>query len=233
VVQGEESWWQRVIGSEPEAVIRQPPRGFLRQEADFRNGKLFLTSLPDRIDWLWQTIDKPDLEGPDLATLGPSEEAIAEFSKLLERWFPICPIASRLALGLELIQPVDSVTQGYERLQHYLKGITLDVGGSSDLMYRINRPRPSRVPELAGLQINRLSTWSVVQPTLVSLTISIPQITRPTANVSPSARPICKLELDINTAQGYQDEILSDQIAKLFKEFVELAAEIAERGDVK
>ena len=102
VVQETESWWQKVIGSEAESVIRQRPRGFLRQEANFHAGKLYLVSLPDRIDWIWQAIDKVDSEEEDLATLGPHQGTMETFSNLLESWSPISPPATRLALGVEL-----------------------------------------------------------------------------------------------------------------------------------
>ena len=87
---------------------------------------------------------------------------------------------------------------------------------------------------MEGLRINRLSTWGVVvQPTLMSLTVANPQIPRQVASVSPSARPVCRLELDINTAQDYQGEILAENMPKVFGEFIELANQIAEQGDVK
>jgi hypothetical protein len=233
VVHEAETWWQKVVVAEPESVTRQPHRNFLQLDADFYKGRLFLIVLPDRIVWIWQAVEKPDSESRDVATLGPFEETVTEISKLFERWFPISPPASRLALGLELVQPVDSVIEGYKALQPYLTSLTLDISESSDFMYRINRPRLSRVSTVKGLKINRLSLWQVAQPTTLSLAIESSKTPKPPLVVSSSVRPFCRLELDINTAQDFQGEILPEHMAEVFRELVELASEIAGRGDVK
>jgi hypothetical protein len=154
---------------------------------------------------------------------------MAKFEWLIEKWLPVSPLALRLALGGELVSPVDSVTQGYEYLRQYLPALKLD--NSSDLLYRINRPRQSKTNP--SVKINRLSTWGLIQGTILSLQLTGPGGPRPSVSVSPSHRPACRLELDVNTAPEAQVELRADDIRALLKEFTELASEIADQGDVE
>jgi hypothetical protein len=232
VVEDASSWWEKVIGTAPESEIRQRARGLFQQQGSFHDGRLFLVVVPERIDWIWQATDKSEeAESEDLATLGSFEEAIRKFSSCTGAWFPMSPAAARIALGADLIQPVDTPAQGNNRLQSYIK--TVDLAGAADFLYRINRPRTSHSLGLEGLKINRLSTWSIIQSKMLSL--SIPPTTTPKQSVTvwPLSRPACRLELDINTAQDYQGEIGPEELHILFGEFVQLGSEIAEHGDVR
>src|SRR5436190_1193852 len=77
----------------------------------------------------------------------------------LEAW-QVAPI-TRLAFGAVLAQPTEDRHSGYVQIAKYLPSIRLDVDGSSDFLFQINRPRPSRVG-IENLLINRLARWSVL-----------------------------------------------------------------------
>ena len=224
------SWWQHVRGADPETEVNQRPMKLLRQEGEFETGRLFMLSLADRVDWIWQATDKPE-PTQDLATLGPFDETVEKFQSLMDNWLTICPIAVRVALGAEVVAPVDSVDEGYERLQRYLPSLKLAPGKSSDLMYRINRPRDSKNnPEL---KINRLSTWSLLQGAVLSFRLTAPGGPGSSVTVSPSTRPACRLEVDISTAPAPQIELKQSELQALLREFAELATQAAQQGDVE
>jgi hypothetical protein len=63
VVTDPESWWQSVLNAPPETEVTQRAAKMLRQEGDYEGGRLFLVSQPDRVDWVWQAVDKPDVAG--------------------------------------------------------------------------------------------------------------------------------------------------------------------------
>ncbi|MGH7842840.1 MAG: hypothetical protein ACREQT_15160 [Candidatus Binataceae bacterium] len=214
----------------PETEVTQRAMKVLRQEGDYEGGKLLLLSQPDRVDWVWHATDNPELV-QEVSTLGSFRETIPKFQSLLEKWLSASPSALRLALGAELVLPVDSVAGGYERLKHYLPGLRLNSVNSSDLIYRINRSRQSKAKP--NLKLNRLSTWGVIQGTVLSFLVSGPAGLGPSLAVPPSLRPACRLELDINTAPESQVDLQSDDIRVLLQEFMELASEFTELGDVE
>jgi hypothetical protein len=224
------SWWSDVLGSEPETETAQRARAFRREEGAFHSGRLFLTSLPDRVDWVWLAQDK--LEGEEiLANLGEWPQPVTTFRVLMEKWLSISPPASRIALGVELTQPVSDKAIGYRRLQKYLPAVELDPIGSSEFLYRINRPRPS-TSGIEGLSVNRLSTWTVVHTSLLSMNLPPTKMSQ-IAPVAPSQGLHCRAELDINTDQGFQHEFEAGEIRSLLNEFIEIAQEVAAKGDVK
>jgi hypothetical protein len=224
------SWWLNVVGFEPETETNQKARAFRRMEGSFQSGRLILASLPDRIDWVWMAQDKLDGEEV-LANLGEWPQTVATFQSLMERWLSESPTASRIALGVDLTQPVSDRVTGYRHLQKYLPKIELDPIGSSEFLYRINRPRTS-ISGIEGLLINRLSTWTVMHSTLLSLILT-PTKAQQIATVSPLQGHHCRAELDINTDQEFQHEFATDEMRSILREFIQIAKEIAEMGDVK
>ena len=145
----------------------------------------------------------------------------------MQQWFnsTTYPTAIRLALGAIMLNEVTSRHVGYELLQKYLHFVKIDTKNSRDFMYQINRPRASR--EIPDLVINRLSKWSVVTVAQgeVQLPLSISKV------ITQSF--FGRIELDVNSAAEYQDTYDGPTSQWLFEEFVEMAEEIARKGDVK
>ena len=107
-------------------------------------------------------------------------------------------------------------------LRGYLPAVEISVD-SSDFLYQINRRRPSRVVD--GITLNRLSKWSVQKAQGVTVL----------GDGTVERQPIefsCRTELDINSAPEHTDELPKACLQDLFIECVELADELAVRGDV-
>jgi hypothetical protein len=102
--------------------------------------------------------------------------------------------------------------------------------GSSDFLYRINRPRPST--SLGdGTAINRLATWAVIH--VVELRVAVSGGGAGAEAVSRQGEPFiaCRLELDINTAAARSGTLPRESLDALLAELGNLAVEIAVEGD--
>ena len=217
------NWWQDVIGEQPENTLVRARDGFRQDEGNFNERKVVLGVQPIRIDWLMKSNEE---EGE--LTIGSFQDDLDSFFELMSRWFKINPPLRRLAFGAILSLPVDDRKSGYELIANYLPNVKLDPIGSSDFLYQINRTRNSRLG-ISELEINRLSKWSVAKRGLVRFALS------PDAHVSsfPSSETFsCRLELDINTSGEYKNEIPSGKLVDVFHELVDLAKEIAVKGDI-
>lgn len=221
------NWWEHIIGEPPEIRNQQPKAGTLREEGSYQGGRLILTALPDRADWLFIPVFDPQTGSPDFDQLPSYEIALNIFRQLIERWIAICPPPSRVAFGTILNYPVPNRPTGYRFLGHYLHNVQLDPENSSDFHYQINRRRSSK--KIPGLFLNRLSKWAVNIAQFSQLTIG-PAVRE--YIISSDNLIFAHVELDINTAPDNQSSFSSQQLPVIFSELVELASEIAERGDV-
>ena len=224
----ETDWWTDLIGVPPETSIRRARQGILHQEGQFEEHKrLILTIQPNRINWLFAAIEAE--EESTLPIAGSFEEMLGIFLPLIHRWFEFdtCPPLSRLAFGAVLLFPVDTRQLGYQQLDRLLPSIELDTEGISDFLFQINRPRDD-ITQIEGLQINRLTKWSVI--TLRQVNLILGQMSMKTLERQEVFA--CRLELDINTHQDFNGELQPEQLPELFNELVDLGREIAGKGDV-
>ncbi|MEW5988506.1 MAG: hypothetical protein AB1791_17900, partial [Chloroflexota bacterium] len=201
-----QNWWMDLLGEPPDNESSQPKVQKLTQEGLFDQGKLHFELQPGRIDWKYVAIEKEKENSTAssaevLPTIGPFQETLETFLQLMMRWFSFesCPTATRLAFGAILFLPVASRESGYRQLSTYLPFLDLDPQYVSDLVYQINRRRPS-VSGPQGLYVNRLSKWSVGGFQNQALVLGPEGVQLVT---SGSVYHACSLELDINTAQEF------------------------------
>jgi hypothetical protein len=226
-----ESWWRDVTNESPEIRTSQLKTGGLKDEGTYGRGKLTLAVAPTRIDWILTTVADEKPEAPGFRHLGQFIQTLESFQCLMERWleFTAFPLMQRLAFGAVLLQPVESLQEGYRQLGMYLPFVKLDPEPSSDFLYRINRSRNSSIG-IDGLQINRLSTWSVASTALVEF--SAAALARGAIRSIPGLTLFaCRLEVDINTAAEFPGEFSAEQSRRIFHELIDLGREIAQEGD--
>jgi len=228
---GETSWWADLVGQRPERQVSQPREAHFLTEGPFQGGKLSLSVEFNRVDWLLAAAEEPASNTEGFPTIGPFPDTLEGFLHLMLRWLGSedCPELARVAFGSVLLQPVGSRDESYRRLGSYLPSLQLDAQGSSDFLYRINRPRASTAG-LAGLRINRLSTWSAV--VLRSAKFAIGTGPGPTVWSSAREEHACRLELDVNTMSDFKGLLPRQHVVGVFQELVNLGKEIAERGDI-
>ncbi|MEK7807508.1 MAG: hypothetical protein AAB571_00430 [Chloroflexota bacterium] len=217
-----ESFYKQTVGVDPESVVKQ--REGFQADGPFNDGRIVLASpslsVPRRIDWLYTSFDEAALSTG-------LEDSLKGFKRLMAQWFQKCPLVKRLALGVIVLLPVESAEKGYQRLLDYLPSIKIDVAGSSDFLYQINRPRRSKI--LAdNLEINRLSKWSVniLGHAQIGIDGGVPQLQQEGETFA------CRIELDINTSAKFKGVLPQEKLQPLLDELDTLALEILREGDI-
>lgn len=221
------SSWESLIGEKPTNVDSKPREDSIREEGPCYLGTLVYNSNPVRIDWVLGPSQEQMQEAFPL--IGSFDDSSKQFIDLISKWFdlPNLPAIKRLALGASLRLPADNKQSAYEKLATFLPSVKLDVSNSSDFLYQINRPTQSRT--ITGLQINRLSRWNVSRRIGVGLVFdSKPAVVTDTAKEALA----CCLELDINTAQDYNQIFPKGVLLNILLELKGLAEKIATDGDV-
>ncbi len=224
-------WWESVTGRPPEHEETRRLQATYHYDGSIlvggsASGILNLDVSPGRVDWvLVKDVAPQQLESLQSSALGPLVPTIDGFQALLSSWFGLagCSV-NRLALGAQLCGPSVGKIEGYRALGTFLPDVKIDTEGSSDFLYRINRPRPSLVLQ-DGTPVNRLSLWSVS-----ALRVSVLRTDGGQTAMFPE-EATCTLELDINTGQTRSTAIPSGILADLLKELRSLLVEIAELGD--
>jgi len=221
-----DSWWQEVAGDSPDTETVQRKLSHVRVEGKFGPGRLVLDIIGNKIDWVLAPSEDPSLWKEE--TLPPNVGLFAEtrddFVKTISRWLVSTPPVVRLAFGARLMMPAADKEEAYRQLSSYLP-FTLDEKNSSDFNYQINRPRKSRVFG-EDLRINRLMKWaSLWFRTIAGIPLA-------KTGVTTQSSHMCFLELDINTDAEIDKPLSEKDVLDLFQELVELANEIAEKGDI-
>jgi hypothetical protein len=220
-------WWRELTGNEPDTALRKRME---REEGGLYEGVQLIVSLdPLRIQWTAAAPIDPQNLPEQTPLLGAFLEKREWFRNLMDRWLTMCPPVKRVAFLGTLFQRVSSHDEGYARLDQYLPHVEVHPD-SSDFMYRVNRRRPSRlgIPDLA---INRLCTWSVAKITTDLAALIPPGVRRA---VERSEEYYCALELDVNTIHEYPgSQLPQDRLVAILHELIDLATEVATRGDVR
>ncbi len=225
----EPAWWSEVTGAQPEQRISKPARGELQDSGLIGTATLSVSLQPGRVDWF---ISPGPLEATiDLVaainSVGPFPDQFGEFTSMMERWLGSAPRVLRMAFGAVVLEQVPSKEAGYRKLAEYLRGVNIDPTGSEDLLYQINRPRPSR--GMPNLRLNRLSKWSVAYFQKLRVGLAASPAVQPQLGDRVHA---CRIELDINTPAEFSEVLPSSNLSQLFRELSDLGAEIVSKGDI-
>lgn len=217
--------WKAVMGTEPEAHLDQSVRGDLYSIAETPRedgGYISLRIGPNgkRIDWLAGRVQGLEPAGESLIAgeVGAWVEVMQEIADAFAAKAEV--EAERLAIGMVLLEPVDSRQEGYRRLGELLEGYVKVDPESSEFRYQINRPRQSKVRE--GI-VNRVSDWSVARKT---------SLQEGTQSVRAVYNFMTRLALDMSTPADSEVNITPVDQASIIQEMIELALELSDRGDI-
>jgi len=217
--------WRDLVGEEPENSAQQRATLTRVETGPFADSTLRLQTQPMRIDW----IQEPEGLGPEVSLpqlLGPFPAAAEALLKLGRRWASsgLFPSAQRLALGFVLVSPTPNREEGYRALEQFIDGVP-NTPDAVDFQYQVNRPRSSGAG-IEGIQVNRLSKWSVGAYQFLA--------------VAPGPRPVLlptpldhhlRLELDISTSADFQGVISAESAEAVIDDLFRAANEIGERGN--
>ena len=219
------SWWTDLVGEDPEVRTSLPKTMQSQEAGTYQSQRLIVGTNPGSIDWRLTPADAEEPNPDGFPVIGQFANSLEIFVQLMLRWLDEqCPPLKRLAFGAALVLPVENRVAGYRQLAPFIR-VEVDPEGSSDLLYRINRPRASR-SGIEGLRINRLSTWSVSK-----LALGV-QADRQSFELPGLEYYACLLELDINTVPDFAGTLEGDQLSTVFEEQVALGQEIAVHGDI-
>ena len=220
-------WWEAATGALPDETTSNPKKGSSVVSGSFGPGKLVLRLEPDRVDWLLVPADSVAealLISPASSDIGTLTETLGTFSEIAERWLERndVPEVGRLAFGAGLRHPEADRRSGYLRLPDYVP-VQVDPE-SSEFLYQINLPMTSTTG-INGLQINRLTKWSV--RALKVLAFGSAGVT-----LAPDTAYAFSLELDINTAPTFAGPLPKARLVALYQELTNLGGQIATEGIV-
>jgi len=222
------NWWEEITSEPPDKKTSHPKEGFFQDEGIYRGSNLILSINPFRVDWILRAyVNDPDLGLPIIGDLINIEKI---FFELIETWLDISNPIKRIAFGAILLNPVQSITDGYKKISEFLPSVDIDENNSSDFLYQINRSRKSSI--IDDLTINRLSKWSVAE--INALLFEVNQDDKLSTKPFQGSRSIaCRMELDINTSQHLSIALEKERLKPLLAELASLGNEIAEKGDIK
>ena len=224
--------WRMLMDTDPINTERRPAEQKVIEQGPASPDTILLETQPQRLDWHQLP------SGPPTALAGGDDVTVAvllnptQCCALLERALAVTlgavTIVPRIALGATLIQVFPDLQQAQACLAHYIPHLSLEVqSGASDLVYQVNRARRSTT--MPSVRINRLSTWTLAGFVNVPLTFN------PATGVrlaDQQKRDVLRAVLDINNAP-MQSDISSKRFPALLTEFIDLAKEIANKGDVR
>ena len=221
-----ETWFEEIIGHPPDQITRQRS-GHVEVVGMVNSLNLTLSIDAVKIEWRMAPAGDASALTDDIPNLGAFFQVVDSFLHLMSSWLDRTRLeVNRLAFGAELLVPVEGRSDGYRYLSTYLPSVIVDPDGSSDLLYQINRFRPSRIG-IADLIINRLTKWSVAKLAQVAVLPNGQLVP-----LSDTTRYFCCLELDINTSEDRTEMLPDDQLAAIFQELIDFGREIAVEGDI-
>lgn len=216
--------WSGMFGTEALSAVRRA--GVLNEEGDFNSLRVIVGSqLRLRADLVIQPIPTPDapivLKGEGLGSL---LTAVAASREILDRFLSLLPPVRRLAVGVVLVRPTQNKEESYALLPEAIKTLGVNLAGTSDFTFQINRPRSSLI--VRGLQLNRLAKWAAIR-------VGVLTVDAASSGVSHDyGEHAIQLELDMSTEADRTTSVPAGTEGPLVKELESLAAEIAAHGDV-
>jgi hypothetical protein len=210
------------IAGEPENSVVQKAKGISADMGHFRDAAATFQTQPGRFDWLFAAPDDPTTAP---SVLGEYPSSLQPFVDVLSKWASgdAFPAVKRVALGVVLVDPVNTRDEGLEKLRRFIDAVP--TGPNADFLYQVNRYRVSRV--IDSLNINRLAKWSVSQMQLFEVAIG-PQVN---ASRVGQAITFANLDLDISTSAEHNDRLPHEKIPAIIDDMVAGVNEIATQGD--
>lgn len=220
-----QNWWTELTGKEFESAEEKRGRCEREVTGEYGGVRLALSVNPLKIIWTAEPIVQ---ENPEEAvtTLGRFADRCIWFRDLMSKWLTsVKPELHRLAFAGLLVYPVEGGRrETYQMLDRHLRLIDMPLDGS-DFVYRVNKPKVSRLGPEAP-KINVLRSWLAVRAGHTAM--PVPQ----GSEVVLSEAYCCGVDLDINTVAEFSGPFPNSRLDELFSEFTDLALEVVTNGEV-
>ena len=219
--------WSSLFGTTAEERTTKKAEQLVKEEGPYSAGWLSVEARANRIDW--RLGPDPRSVPQPLSAIGAYNQVQNTFLELMKIWSATCGPIQRLAYGATLLLARNSPSDTYSTINKLLHNANIDLENTQDFMYRINRRRTSQILD-NSIQINRLSTWSILEYGRVKIDI---RGGNSLTLGDLEKKQACRLDLDINTAAEFQGRIDSTEAVILTEELFAFATEIASEGDVR
>ena len=227
------NWWESLTGKMPEQQNILPGKSQRNESGPWGNGKLDTQVEPFRMNIIYSQIPQTEPDEKGFLLIGHYEPVFQKMKELITKvpTLEFIPEFARVAFGAALMLPVEHREQGYKVLQELLPAVKIDIEDSSDLLYRINRTRDLKINS-TDFEINRLSTWSTIQSSLVAIPLQPPNVGLSNVSLRDPSYAV-RLEFDINNKPEPNKVLERKSIDSFFGQLVEFGLEIVEKGDVR
>lgn len=219
--------WQDAVGEPPETDQRQPREHARIQSGPWREGSLQLTSSP--MATVWQAspgateVGLPNLEGWAVADVLP------DFLSITRPWLVSAEFEiKRIGFGLNAVLSASDRISSYKILRDIINSANVDPENTSDLIYQINRPLPSKSMG-DQVRLNRVMKWHA--PRFGSVRFQIIS-GEPSAAAGPNEAYFACLESDTNTPADLPRHLDHALIGAIYDELVDLAWKTLEFGEI-
>ena len=211
-------------GQEATRQEDRPKEGVRVQVGEIDDAELRITISPLLVDLA--VSNKPatpeQLMGGPPITFGELKTELAKFERRIQAWLPKWEKpTTRISLLITARAPATDRTAAYNILRDNLKSVKIDPQRMSDFLYRVNFKANTQTTS-DGFY-NRISTWSAIQVKAFASTGS--------GNLALSDQHYAQLEMDINTSGDRTEPLPRDKMAIIYREFFQLAVEIANSGE--
>ena len=228
-------WWEAFAGEAADRVVNQPKECRVLAQGKWQDGELSVRAQPVRVDVNWKAVsaDGPP-DPPEMCFLGEARNTIAVFSQAVASFLrsETLPPVSRLAFACDMALEAENDIEARKTLKQYLPTVDFDPEVDTEMLWRINRRRPSTC-NVEGLQVNRLSIWRQETVRLESVILQLMAENTQRVDEEPKEAVYCVLSLDINTTPQHSTPFADDALPGLMQELENLGVEIALRGDIR
>ena len=219
----QEALFATIAGTPPQETVERAPQHLRQDVGQVSGSRLAVVQQQGRVDVHLLGISQDTA----FSWIGSFAEALKIFNPLVDKAAAAMYNPSRIAFAPTLILPADTFSAANMTLRSLLPLVTFDPANDTDIVWQINRRRPSRIRGT----INRLAKWEVLQVQLVTIS---------STNAVPTATPIVaeppvsavRLSIDINTDPTITTAIVGTAIGQTLDELRAHAIEISEKGDI-
>lgn len=225
----QQDWWRTLTGEDRERRVEKSRE--VQEEGEFEGAILSLAIDLLKLQWTFAPVISAESIPEGIPVLGPLMKRKDWFRGHMHRWLEISPPITRLAFAAGLFYPVESREAGYQMLNQYLRCVDVDPH-STDFLYRVNRRTASRTG-VAGLNVNRLTTWSVgkFEIAIRAQTAGLSGQEEASTQTMSEEKYACALQLDINTVPQAGRNLPAESLQQIFDELIEFGVGIATHGD--
>lgn len=224
-------WFEHYLGVTPDTTEHRRAEG-VRIDTSLIDGKRYTLQIrPDRVDWVIAT--EPESDEELAHGLGQLSD-INKIVKYLEKWVSEVKFVTRLAFGVVAKIPANDKADSYEILSKYLHSLKIDPVKSSELTFKINRPRTFEQEDFS-IEVNRISIWGAIRVQRLVQQLGFGQADGTSAGITrvTDVGQWARCELDISTDANRRDEIEEKWRIPLFVALNKMAAEILTDGDIE